>query len=125
MKFSSSTQGTLILRSTSAKIRTVIYQTEDGGNTWTLADANVPGAGFADIVSAQEIVFYATDQFYITKDAAATFGIVPPDVVFGESMLAMDFASASVGWVITVDPSNHRKLFKTEDGGATWFAIIP
>ncbi len=125
MKFSSSTQGTLILRSTSAKIRTVIYQTEDGGNTWTLADANVPGTGFADIVSAQEIVFYATDQFYVTKDAAATFGIVPPDVVFGESMLAMDFASASVGWVITVDPSNHRKLFRTEDGGATWFAIIP
>jgi hypothetical protein len=85
----------------------------------------VPDGNFADILSAQEIVFYGTNQFYVTSDAAVTWKTVPPEIVFGESMIAMDFATVSVGWVIVSDPSGHYTLYKTEDGGATWFPIIP
>jgi photosystem II stability/assembly factor-like uncharacterized protein len=125
LKFFSPTEGILILRITGPKIKMVIYKTNDGGDTWIPANATVPDGNFADIVSAQEIVFYGTNQFYVTTDAAATWKVVPPEIVFGESMIAMDFATASVGWVIVSDPSAHYTLYKTEDGGATWFPIIP
>lgn len=125
LKFISPTDGILILRITGPKIKMVIYKTSDGGDTWTPASATVPDGNFADIVSAQEIVFYGTNQFYVTTDAAATWKTIPPEIVFGESMIAMDFATHAIGWVITSDPSGHYTLYKTEDGGVTWFPIIP
>lgn len=125
LKFFSPTDGILILRITGPKIKMAVYKTSDAGNTWTAASASVPDGNFADIVSAQEIVFYGTNQFYVTTDAAATWKIIPPEIVFGESMIAMDFATTAVGWVIVSDPSGHYTLYKTENGGATWFPIIP
>jgi photosystem II stability/assembly factor-like uncharacterized protein len=125
LKFTSNTEGVLILRINGPKIRMVVYTTNDGGNTWTPSSATVPGGNLGDIVSAQEIVFYGTDQFYVTQDAGATWNVVAPDVVFGESLTAMEFASASIGWVITTDPSGHHTLYRTENGGVNWFPIIP
>ncbi len=125
LKFLSNTQGVLILRINGPMIRMVVYITNDAGNTWTPSGETVPGGNLGDIVSAQEIVFYGTDQFYVTQDAGATWNVVAPDVVFGESLTMMEFASASIGWVITTDPSGHHTLYKTENGGATWFPVIP
>ena len=125
VKFVSPTQGFLIMRITGPKIRTVIYQTIDAGNTWLPTTATLAGAGKLDILSAKEIVFYGTDQFYVTNDAAATFNIISPDIIFGESLIAIDFATASIGWAITTSPSgDDYTLYRTEDGGATWFAIV-
>jgi hypothetical protein len=31
----------------------------------------------------------------------------------------------NTGWVITVDPNNHRSLNRTNDGGATWSSVLP
>lgn len=126
VQFESAMQGTIVMRITGPKIRMVIYQTNDGGATWIPASATVPGGGSVDVVSAQEIIFYGTDQFHVTKDASSTWDIISPDVVFGESMISMDFATSSVGWVITSDPAtSHSTLYKTEDGGTTWFPVIP
>jgi photosystem II stability/assembly factor-like uncharacterized protein len=37
----------------------------------------------------------------------------------------MVFVNANTGWVITSDSSNHKSLYKTNDGGKTWNALIP
>lgn len=125
MKFFSPTQGFLAIRMTPAKMQTIIYSTDDGGNTWSLAPVNLPNAGMLEIPSAQEMIFYFNDQFYVTKDAGNTFSVIDPDIAFGESITDMSFVNSSTGWVVTTDVSNHRILYKTPDGGLTWFPIIP
>jgi photosystem II stability/assembly factor-like uncharacterized protein len=125
VKFVSPTDGALSLRIGTDIMQTVIYTTNDGGDTWVLAPAKLPNAGELNIVSAQEMVFYNRDQFYVTEDAAQTWSIIPPDVAFGDNFASMSFANLTIGWVITADASDHHTLYKTTDGGATWSAIIP
>lgn len=125
VKFLSPTQGFLAIRLTSASLETIFYTTSDGGETWNPAPATLPNSGKLEILSAQEMVFYYNNQFYVTNDAANTFTTIDPDIAFGESLTDMSFANLSTGWVITTSPNNQRTLYKTTDGGQTWFPIIP
>jgi photosystem II stability/assembly factor-like uncharacterized protein len=125
MQFVSSTEGILSLRIGGDSLQTVIYSTHDGGNAWSLAPAKLPSAGTLEILSAQDMIFYGNNQFYSTQDAAKTWKIVPPNVAFDEMLSNMTFANSLTGWVITSDSSDHRALYKTTDGAATWFPIIP
>lgn len=125
LHFVSDTQGVLVLRMTSQEPKTLIFLTDDGGNTWQPLPEPFPRASRLEIPSAQEIVFYTGDQFYVTKDAGQTFEVIVPDVKFGDSMNDMSFVNASTGWVITTNAANNHALYKTTDGGETWFAIIP
>jgi len=125
VKFLSPTQGFLAIRLTSTTQETIFYTTSDGGQTWDPAPATLPNSGLLEIPSAQEIIFYYNNQFYVTQDAAKTFEIIDPNIAFGESLTDMSFANASTGWVITTSPTNQRTLYKTTDGGLTWFALIP
>jgi photosystem II stability/assembly factor-like uncharacterized protein len=118
--------GFLTMRLTSENINLAVYVSNDSGNTWSLTPTLIPGAGSTDFLSTNEAVIYNGSQFYVTRDAARTWSIIPPDVLFGESFAGMDFVNVSSGWVITVDPTtNHRALYRTSDGGATWFPVIP
>jgi photosystem II stability/assembly factor-like uncharacterized protein len=84
------------------------------------------GACASVFSSAQNAVIYNGTQFYVTHDAARTWVTVTPNIAFGDSFAAMDFVSASSGWVITYDSTNnHRSLYRTTDGGATWVVVIP
>ncbi len=125
VKFFSPTQGFLVIRLTSTTQETIVFTTSDGGETWDPAPASLPNSGVLEIPSAQEIIFYYNNQFYVTKDAAQTFEIVDPNIAFGESLTDMSFANASTGWVITTSPTNQRTFYKTTDGGLTWFPLIP
>jgi photosystem II stability/assembly factor-like uncharacterized protein len=125
LRFVSPAQGFLALRMTSTNLQTILYRTDDGGETWELLPARLPGGGFLEIPSAQEIIFYSGGRFHVTKDAGETFEIIEPDTTFGDAITDMSFVNASTGWVITTRPINRRTLYKTTDGGATWFAIIP
>jgi photosystem II stability/assembly factor-like uncharacterized protein len=125
LHFVSDTQGVLVLRMTSQEPKTLIFLTDDGGNTWQPLPEPFPRASRLEIPSAQEIVFYTNDQFYVTKDAGQTFEVIVPDVKFGDSMNDMSFVNSSTGWVITANAANSNTLYKTTDGGQTWFAIIP
>ena len=117
--------GFLTMRITSENINLAVYRSDDSGKTWSLTPTLIPGAGSTDFVSANEAVIYNGNQFYITRDAARTWNIIPPDVLFDESFAGMDFVNALSGWVITVDPTtSQRRLYRTSDGGATWFPVI-
>ncbi len=126
MKFVSANDGYLAVRMVGDLTQTAVYITNDSGNTWSLTPAIINGAGAAVFLSAQEAVLYNGERFHITRDAARTWVTVSPDVAFGESFAGMDFVNTMSGWVITVDPTTgHRSLYRTSDGGATWFPVIP
>jgi len=125
MKFVSATNGFITLRMVGDATQTAIYITRDSGNTWTLTPTLIPNGGASDFLSSEEAVIYNGEQFYVTRDAARTWTIIPPDIKFGESFAGMDFVDASSGWVLTLDPTNnHRSLYRTSDGGATWSPIV-
>lgn len=125
MKFLSPSEGFIAMRLTSANDQLALYVTQDGGNSWTLTPNVLPGSGVADFLSAQEAVVFSSDQFYVTRDAARTWNIVLPDLKFGEVFAGMDFSDTLHGWVLTMDPSGRRTLYRSHDGGATWFPIVP
>jgi photosystem II stability/assembly factor-like uncharacterized protein len=125
MKFVSATDGFLVIRMVGDATQTAVYTTRDAGDSWTLTPTLIPNGGASDFVSSEEAVIYNGEQFYVTRDAAHTWTITPPDIKFGESFAGMDFVNALSGWVITLDPTNNRRsLYRTSDGGATWFPVI-
>jgi photosystem II stability/assembly factor-like uncharacterized protein len=125
MQFVSATDGFLAVRMSGEATQTAVYITNDAGNTWTLTPTLIPNAGASEFLSAQEAIIYNGEQFYVTHDAARTWNTVSPNIVFGDSFANMDFVNPNTGWVITVDPANHRSLNRTTDGGATWSPELP
>jgi photosystem II stability/assembly factor-like uncharacterized protein len=125
MQFVSANDGFLVVRMAGDATQTALYVTNDGGDSWRLTPALIPNAGASDFISADEAVIYNGEQFYVTRDAARTWSTVTPDIVFGDSFGSMDFVNPNSGWVITVDPVNHRSLYRTHDGGATWLPVLP
>ena len=124
MQFVSARDGFLIVRMSGDSTQTAVYVTNDGGETWTLMPTLIPEAGQSDFLSAEEVIIYNGEQFYVTRDAARTWATVSPDIVFGDSFATMDFVNPTSGWIITV-ADDHRSLYRTQDGGATWLPVTP
>jgi photosystem II stability/assembly factor-like uncharacterized protein len=124
MQFVSAQDGFLAIRMSGDSTQTAVYTTNNAGNSWTLTPTLIPNAGESDYLSAGEAVIYNGEQFYVTRDAARTWTTISPNIVFGDSFDAMDFVNLNSGWVITV-ADNHRSLYRTIDGGATWLPVIP
>ena len=126
MKFVSPTHGYLALHRSGTTFQTIIYVTRDAGNTWSLTPTLIAGTGTPVFLSESEAILYNGEQFYITQDGAQSWATVSPDVAFGETFVNMEFVTTRAGWVITMDPAtNHRSLYRTHDGGATWLPVIP
>ena len=124
MQFVTSTDGFLVVRMSGDSTQTAVYVTNDGGDTWTLKPTLIPEAGQSDFISADEVVIYNGEQFYVTRDAARTWATVSPNIVFGDSFATMDFVNPNSGWIITV-AEDQRALYRTHDGGATWLPVTP
>jgi photosystem II stability/assembly factor-like uncharacterized protein len=124
MRFLSAEDGFLVLRMSGESTQTAVYTTNDGGNTWTLTPTLIPDAGMADFLSAEEMIIYNGEQFYVTRDAANTWTTVTPAIVFGDAFVTMDFVNPTSGWVVTV-ADNQRSLYRTLDGGRTWLPVSP
>lgn len=125
MRFVSATNGFMAVRMVGEATQTAVYTTRDSGNNWALSPTLIPNGGASDFISSEEAVLYNGEQFYVTRDAARTWMIIPPDIKFGETFAGMDFVNTLSGWVITLDPTNNqRTLYRTSDGGATWFPVV-
>jgi photosystem II stability/assembly factor-like uncharacterized protein len=126
LRFVSPTDAFLSMRLASSELMLAVYVSHDAGNTWSLTPTLIPNGFMSDFISAQEAVIYNGEQFYVTRDAARTWMIIPPDIKFSETFAGMDFVNASSGWVITMDPTNNQSsLYRTQDGGATWLPVVP
>ncbi|MFN8403620.1 MAG: hypothetical protein U0V48_08680 [Anaerolineales bacterium] len=116
----------LVMRNTANATSTSIYISTDSGHTWSLTPTSIPDGGFVSFISPSELVFYNRAQFYVTRDAAKTWSIIPPEIKFGDSFSGMDFVNADTGYVLSLNSdTNHTSLYRTDDGGATWFPVIP
>jgi photosystem II stability/assembly factor-like uncharacterized protein len=124
MKFVSPTVGFIALHMASETSQTAVYVTEDAGQTWAVPSMALEGAGPSEFLSPLEAVVYNGKQFYVTHDAARTWVTVSSNVLFGDSFAGMEFINPLSGWVLTFD-GNQRSLFRTYDGGTTWFAVLP
>jgi photosystem II stability/assembly factor-like uncharacterized protein len=126
LKIVSSGDGYLVLHMSNDSIRTAVYVTRDAGNTWNLTPTLIDGAGPSSFLTAQDMILYDGLEFQVTHDGAQTWTAVSPDISFSETFMNMDFVNLMSGWVITMDPStNHRSLYRTQDGGATWLPVVP
>jgi photosystem II stability/assembly factor-like uncharacterized protein len=126
MKFVSPDDAYLVLRMSGDSIQTAVYVTHDAGNTWSLTPTMLDGAGASSFLTGQDAILYNGEQFQVTRDEAQTWSAVAPDISFGETFAGMEFVNPMSGWVLTIDPStNHRSLYRTQDGGPTWLPVVP
>jgi len=125
IEFLTETDGLLAIRKMSETPELLIYKTTDGGNTWERLIVDFSGFGILETPSAEELVFYAGDQFYVTTDAGATVQQITPELPFGTSVVDMSFVNSQTGWVLYADPSGTWILYKTTDSGATWIQQAP
>jgi photosystem II stability/assembly factor-like uncharacterized protein len=125
LQFVNGSDGFLALHMAGDSTQTAVYLTRDSGATWTLTPTRIPNDGAFAALSPEEVVIYSGEQLYVTRDAAGTWSIVPPDPAFGQSFRSMEFANVLSGWVLTIDSANQHNLYRTNDGGMTWFPILP
>jgi len=120
--FTSLSDGILPIRFTGDTVRTAFYATHDAGESWEFLTF-MPGAGEVDFVSPSDGFFWTGEQFFFTVDGAQTWTTINPNILFGDSFAGMDFVNTRTGWVWTYDPTGAYGLYKTTDGGTTWFSM--
>jgi len=120
--FLTPSDGILPIRFTGETLRTGFYVTHDGGATWEFATF-MPGAGAVDFASPTDGFLWTGGQFFVTVDGAQTWTSVNPNVQFGETFAGMDFVNTRTGWVWTYDGTGQYGLYKTTDGGITWYPL--
>jgi len=125
LRFITASDAFLTMRITGDKYQLAVYVSNDGGDAWTLTPSLIPDSGSVDFVSAAEGVVWNGSQFYVTRDAARSWTIVPPDILFGDTFAQMDFVNPDLGWVITYDSTGRYQLYKTTNSGATWTSLYP
>ena len=118
----SPSEAILPIRFTGDTSRTGFYATHDAGVSWEFVTF-MPGAGTVDFVSPSDGFFWTGEQFFFTVDGANTWTTLNPNIQFGDSFAGMDFVNTRTGWIWTYDANGEYGLYKTTDGGTTWFSM--
>ncbi len=125
IKFLSANDGYFMMRLYMEILESAIYVTHDAGKTWSLTPTLIADGGSQVFLSATEALVYTPTQFQVTRDAGMSWTSITPDILFSDSFAGIDFANLNTGWIVTIGADNKQKLFKTEDGGASWSQIVP
>ena len=120
--FVTPSDGVLPVRFTGETLRTGFYVTHDGGLNWDFV-IYLPGAGALDFVSPSDGFFWTGEQFFVTVDGSSTWTTVNANTSFSDSFAGMDFVNTRTGWIWTYDMDGQYGLYKTTDGGGTWFQM--
>ena len=106
------------------------YITRDGGNTWSLAgdqQSFSPQRSMPRFFTGSKAFSICNGSLCVTNDGGLTWQNVPSDFNFaryGSSVVDMQFASATAGWLI-LKVNGSYYFYKTTDGGAHWQGPTP
>lgn len=103
---------------------TIFYITEDGGDTWT-PTSMVPVLGRYSVPTFDNFIVWDGNTLYSSSDRGETWLEVTPDLNLDQMIATLDFVDASNGFVTWMDAEGNAGLYRTEDGGVTWTAIMP
>jgi photosystem II stability/assembly factor-like uncharacterized protein len=97
-----------------------VYVSRDGGASWLVGPAFVPQGGLIDFVSETTGFVWNGSQFFATEDSAQSWTATTPDIDFTDSYGGMDFVNARTGFVLSNRGNGRTLLYKTVDAGRTW-----
>lgn len=111
------------VNSVSGAATLIFYRTNDTGATWQIG-GEVPQGTTYCFVDPQTGWAWGEHSLYTTVDGAKTWQ--PSPVAFNRSERAsvINFVDRQNGWLITIDAKNILRMYRTNDGGATWTAMM-
>jgi photosystem II stability/assembly factor-like uncharacterized protein len=105
-----------------------IYTTSDGGATWSLPTTVLSNAepfmlNFHDL----DVKVICGGNLCISHDGAQTWETITPNVDFSYAdthyVSGMTFPTPLNGWVILWESPATYKVYRTDDGGASWILL--
>jgi len=107
-----------------------IYTTSDGGTTWSLPIKILSNAEpFMLNFNELDVEVLCGDDLCVSHDGAQTWETITPNVDFSYAdthyVSGMTFPTPLNGWVILWESPATYKVYRTDDGGATWTLLNP
>ncbi len=99
-----------------------IYVTHDGGATWAASSSFAREARDANFASMRDAFSWdEANLIHVTHDSGNSWSEIKPNVTFGDYYIpALDFVSATTGWIVQGHANGYTSLYRTTDGGLTW-----
>lgn len=99
-----------------------IKKSTDNGNTWTQQQTNIPNENFRNIATSDgETVFViGNNSSFITNNGTDTWSNVNIDIP-SQPLRCIFFVNDTLGWL----GADGGTIYKTIDGGQSWFDLEP
>lgn len=99
-----------------------IKKSTDNGNTWTQQQTNIPNENFRNMATSDgETVFViGNNSSFITNNGTNTWSNVNIDIP-SQPLRCIFFVNDTVGWL----GADGGTIYKTMDGGQSWFDLEP
>ena len=97
-----------------------VYRSVDGGTSWNRMTTGLPAIGLQSVLFTSAQVAYVggnDGNVYRSLDTGLSWTRRDSGLAIGEPILALDFASTTVGFAGTL---SQGVVFRTSDGGGSW-----